>query len=199
MTKRNRSLPSPPGRRFGPTENRPEEGSDGLLEEKLAQAAAMGKLDEFMDEHFKDNEHARRLASMMMGMTGMAPAVSSAGARTDHGKKAPTDKSAGPPPEDIVDAAREGNVGELMGLLAREHEKRSGTKKGHETQSPQLKESTKQPLEKDAGAEDSTTSFDRETLDALVSMAGENKVSIDWLISRAIKLYIRDYKSTGRM
>ena len=193
MTKRNRPLPSPPGRRFGPGETRPGEASGGLLEEKLAQAAAMGKLEQFMDDEFKDNEHARKLASMMMGMTGMAPATGTAKARPV-AEAAEQEKGSVPPPEEIVKAAQAGDVGALMGLLAREHEKRTGKKLEHK-QGKQEKGSRKGR----AKTARESSPFDRETLNALVSMAKENDVSVDWLVARAIKLYIRDYRDTGRI
>ena len=45
----------------------------------MAQAAAEGKLDEFLKQEMPDNEYARNLASMMMGMTGMMLNMGTAG------------------------------------------------------------------------------------------------------------------------
>jgi hypothetical protein len=50
-----------------------EEGQDALLADRLAAAMAEGKLEEFLKQEMPDNEYARSLATMMMGMTGMMP------------------------------------------------------------------------------------------------------------------------------
>jgi len=158
----------------------------------------MGKLEEFMETEFEGNEHARRLASMMMGMTGINPSVGTRRA-TGSSEEAQTGSAEGPPPEDVVQAAQAGDVGRLMSMLAREHEKRTGTQVGTAAGSAKPKTSRKKGAKKEPAAEEAAPGFDRDTLDTLVSISRENGVSIDWLIARAIKLYIRDYKTTGRI
>ncbi len=159
----------------------------------------MGKLEQFMDEEFKDNENARKLASMMMGMTGMAPAVGTSKAARPASRATAHAKNAAPPPEDIVKAAQAGDMGALMGLLAREHEKRTGTGVPAENKRGRTKPRGKKSAETLPAKDDNPSGFDRETLDALIGISSENGVSIDWLVTRAIKLYIRDYKATGRI
>jgi len=42
------------------------------MEERIAKAAAEGRLDDFVASEFGNSPHARSLAGLMMGMTGMA-------------------------------------------------------------------------------------------------------------------------------
>jgi len=74
MSEKERPLPKPPTTPFG--RKRPfEEKEDNapLMADRLAAAMAEGTLDEFMKQELPDNEHARTLAMMMMGMSGMMP------------------------------------------------------------------------------------------------------------------------------
>ncbi len=41
--------------------------------------------------------------------------------------------------------------------------------------------------------------IDKELIDALIKIAGENSVTLDWMILRAIRLYVQDYEKTGRL
>jgi hypothetical protein len=41
--------------------------------------------------------------------------------------------------------------------------------------------------------------FDKADIDTLMKIAAENNVSFDWLMARAVKLYARDYRTTGRI
>jgi hypothetical protein len=79
-------LPKPPTSAFGRKERPDQEDQTTLLADRMAAAMAEGKLDEFLKQEMPDNEYARNLATMMMGMTGMMPAggaaVSSHAART---------------------------------------------------------------------------------------------------------------------
>ena len=74
MSDKERPLPKPPNKAFG-RKNNFEQGEDqsSLLADRMAAAAAEGKLDEFLKQEMPDNEYARNLANMMMGMTGMMP------------------------------------------------------------------------------------------------------------------------------
>ena len=41
--------------------------------------------------------------------------------------------------------------------------------------------------------------FNKADLDTLMQIAAENNVSFDWVMARAVKLYARDYRTTGRI
>jgi len=41
--------------------------------------------------------------------------------------------------------------------------------------------------------------FAKADLDTLLQIAAENNVSFDWVMARAVKLYARDYRTTGRI
>src|SRR5512134_3924390 len=72
MADQERPLPKPPKTPFGRRKAGSEEKELDLLADRMAEAAAQGKLGEFLGAELPDSEHARALASMMMGMTGMA-------------------------------------------------------------------------------------------------------------------------------
>ncbi len=74
MTTKDNPLPKPPNSAFG-RKNRFEQPDEqaALLADRMAAAMAEGKLDEFIKQEMPDNDYARQLASMMMGMTGMMP------------------------------------------------------------------------------------------------------------------------------
>lgn len=214
MTHKKKSLPKPPHRPFGP-KKRFAEASDARprMEEEMADAAVRGKLDDYLAQNFGDNENARRLAEMMMGMTGM-PAMGIPGSPPPTEKntaKPPrktvkkTSEKAGPNmgndvvPEGIAQAVASGDVASLMGLLKQEHEKRSGRPVAEKE-----KKKKKSPPPTDASGSDavqpaSTGFVEKEVLDVLLRIAAENNVSVDWVIARALRLYTRDFKTTGRM
>jgi hypothetical protein len=198
MSKEEKPLPKPPQSPFGRKkcfEGVEQEGP--LMADKMAAAMAEGRLEEFMKEEMPDNEYARSLASMMMGMTGMMqpgafPSSSGSGAeehsaKTEEVKMSEETPSPVQPPEDVINAVQAGDVKGVMEILAREHKKRmpesetipSGEKKADET--PGLSD------------------IEKETLDQIVQIASENKVSVDWMVLRALRLYIREYQKTRRL
>ena len=196
MPEKERPLPRPPKTPFGKRRFEEENEDAPLTADKMAAAMAEGKLDEFMREEIPDNEYARALASMMMGMTGMLPGAFPARAEKEPGehsdkaeeKKPPEETpSAVQPPEDVIKAVQFGDVNALMGLLQREHNKRAP---GAEPLSV-----TEEKPEGSSGL----SSVEKETLDRLIEIASENNVSVDWMVLRALKLYIREYKKTGRL
>jgi hypothetical protein len=184
MSDKGRPLPKPPGKKF-------HQGEDNtpLLADKIAEALGEGKLDEFMEREIPDSEQARTLVSMMMGMTGMLPpeGLEDAGGGKSSGaspeKSSEEIPSAAEPPEDIRDAAHTGDMETLVGLLKREHGKRRDG-------AP------------DTGREEHTgggATIRREDIDQLLRIASDNGLSPDWIILRAIRLYIREYERTGRL
>lgn len=198
MTEKNKPLPRPPRKGFGPT--RGPAGEEPLSADKMAAAMAQGKLDEYLSDELKGNEQAQKLAKMMMGMSGMSgmmPSGNPAGAapKADEGP-------AGPPevPEDIQQASLSGDMGQLMTLLKREHEKHSGkSKKGEESGAEDPSSQGPAAKEEEEPSPEPAALLDRESVDLLIRIASENNVTLDWVIARAIKLYVRDYKLTGRV
>lgn len=198
MSKKNKPLPKPPSPPFGRKKSFDENEDKGpLMADQMAMAMATGKLDEFLDEEMPDNEYARKLAGMMMGMTGMIPPVGVAGGppikketskkkgRVKKGEQSSTLK----PPEDMLNAVRSGDVRSVMEVLAREHAIRTGDpvtdidqgKKTAEVRSPDL------PV------------IDKDVIDELIKIASDNNTSIDWLFFRALKRYVEEYKKTGNL
>ncbi len=189
MSEKEKPLPKPPGQTSGRKTFHEGEDNTPLLADKIAEALAEGKLDEFMEQEIPDSEQARTLVSMMMGMTGMFPpqGLQKAGAETASGpspektsEKAPP---AAEPPQDLRQAAQAGDMETLVDLLKREHGRR-------------------QEGEPDAMREEYTAggaTIGREDIDQLLRIASDNGLSPDWIILRAVRLYIREYEKTGRL
>ncbi len=198
MTEKKKPLPRPPRKGFGP--KRGPDIQEPLSADKMAAAMAQGKLDEYMSQEFQGNEQAQKLAKMMMGMSGMSgmmPTGNPAGVAPEAGRD-----PAGPPevPEEIRQASLSGDMGQLMTLLKREHEKRSGT--SEEEEKPAAEDASSQNTgakEEEEPAPEAPALLDRESIDLLIRIAAENNVTLDWVMARAIKLYARDYKLTGRV
>ncbi len=167
------------------------------MADRMAAAMAEGKLAEFMKEEMPDNDYARALASMMMGITGMMPPEAfppRSGERPEECSDRAEDvnppevmPSGVQPPADVMDAAHTGDVKGVMEMLAREHEKRNPG-------------SGSIPAEKE-GTDDmpGLSDVEKETLNQLLKIASENNVSVDWMVLRALSLYIREYHNTGRL
>jgi hypothetical protein len=191
--KKEKPLPKPPHTAFGrkkPEEHREEEGP--LLADRLAAAMAEGKVEDFLKRELPDNEYARNLTSMMMGMTGMMPMGGETSAPQPSekaGQTAPTETAA--PAEELTEdlraAVQSGDVKGLTDLLRREHRKRM----------PDAE--TVPAEERAAGPLPAQPVIDKDLIDALIRIAGENGVTPDWMILRAIRLYVRDYEKTGRL
>jgi len=192
MSKKENPLPQPPTSAFG-RKNFEQKEQVPLMSDQIARAVAEGRLEEFIDSEMPDNEYARKLVSMMMGMTGITPPQGPAPRRAieenEPGTSAEAESSqegapGEPPPTDIMRAVTEGDVREVMGLLEREHKKRA--------QATQQTPETDLPRSADAVPE-------KETIDRLVKIASENDLSLDWIILRALRLYIQEYESTRRL
>jgi len=208
MSNKEKPLPRPPRRPFGPggrTGKRPEEpekGQEGLLlADEIQGAVAGGSLEEFLKEKFGGNEQAMKMAQLMLGLSGMMPpgipgVTISSTAGGEHGASetdkstestAPTGKAA---PE-VIEAASRGDVEALKGLLRKEQEKRSGPAK------PGVrKKGRHKPPE---AGERPGRLMEKAVLEQLGRIASENSVSLDWVVARALALYVRDYLSTGRL
>lgn len=184
MLKKNKPLPKPPKAPFG-RQRRFEEDEENapLLADEIAKAMAEGNLDEFMKHEIPDSEHARKLVSMMMGMSGMQTPENIS---PKPEKKEDTARPA-TLPDDVLTAVQAGDVGSLKELLRSEHEKRTTGK-----EKPQRKKKAKEkPSE--------LSSPEKRVLDELMKIASENNVSIDWITLRALKIYIQGYKKTGNL
>lgn len=199
MSKEERPLPVPPKTPFGRNRGAEHDESTPLMSDRIAAAIAEGRIEEFLKTEFPDNEHARALASMMMGLTGlsgmagMAPGLAP-GLKPATTNEASTNQAAskdeaatsGEVPEDVVRAIQSADVAGLTDILRREFQKRS-----------QGNVSTHAPI--DAPQSEGLPEKEKEILDSLIKIAGENSVSVDWLISRALKLYVDEYSKTGRL
>jgi hypothetical protein len=200
MTTKDNPLPKPPNSAFG-RKNRFEQPDEqaSLLADRMAAAMAEGKLDEFIKQEMPDNDYARNLASMMMGMTGMMPMggtpiapplaeqqpQSSASVPTEH--KLPAAEAPAEVLEDVRKAIEGGDVKSLMELLRQEHCKRTPGSDPGTTEEAVAVQSPAQPA------------IDKDQVDALLQIAQDNSVSVDWLILRAIKVYVQEYQKTGRL
>jgi hypothetical protein len=196
MSDKDKSLPQPPRKPFG--QKRPFKENiekEDLFAEKLAMAAAEGKADEFIKQEIPDNEYARKLVDLMMGMTGM---ITSPGVSSDHPDKEDqqgisdvdsheTQNVLQNPPEEILHAAGSGDLQSLIKLMHREHKRRMPDNEsklnGDEVDLRKVRMSA---MEKDV-------------IDRLTEIAKENSVSLEWLLIRAFKLYLQEYKETGRL
>lgn len=186
MSNKEKPLPKPPGTAFGRKKRvEQEEEQASLLADRMAAAAAQGKLEEFLEKELPDSQEARTLARMMLGMSGMTPAGEQP-ASSESGAAEQT-PSPGELSEDIVKAVQGGDVKGLMDLLRREHQKRMpGTEAG--------------PAEEAAPRQaDAQPVVDKDIIDALIRIASDNSVTLDWIILRAIRVYVEEYRKTGKL
>ncbi|MDA8077629.1 MAG: hypothetical protein M0Z79_01705 [Nitrospiraceae bacterium] len=192
MAEQEKPLPRPPRTPFGSKRRFGQEEDQSLMADELARAAAEGRLDEFIRQEVPDNEYARSLVSMMMGMTGMAgmpapeapvgkPAEETSAATGEAMQSA--DTAEGPSPE-VLEAIQAGDVAGLMELLKKEHEKRTGV--------PSSQTDGHQPAAELPAPE-------KEAIDRLITIASDNGLTLDWVIFRALKLYAEEYGKTGRL
>jgi len=193
-------LPTPPTTAFG--RKKPFEETDvrePLTADRMAAAMVEGNLEEFLKQEMPDNEYARNLTTMMLGMTGMLP-----GAGAPQGVPAASEPqqlrspaAAAPEqamtavnvPADVQNAVQGGDVQGLMDMLRREHLKRS----------PEAIAGLPETAATGADKPQDLPVIDKETIDALICIAKENNVTLDWIILRAIKVYVREYGNSGRL
>lgn len=196
MSKKEKPLPRPSKTPFGRRDLDENKEDASLTADRMAAAMAEGRLEEFMKEEMPDNEYARALASMMMGMTGMMPGTFPPPVRKETGEQPENTEEVKPPeetaravepPEDVIRAVHSGDVESVMEALAREHKKRVS-----ETESDTAEGGN---AEGASGLSDA----EKETIDQLMRIASENGVSVDWIVLRALRLYVSEYKRTGRL
>ncbi|MBF0329717.1 MAG: hypothetical protein HQL10_11215 [Nitrospirae bacterium] len=190
MSDKERPLPKPPSTPFGGNnrfnENKPNEP---MMADRLAMAMASGQIDEFMKKELPDNEQSRSLAMMMLGMSGMMPQGCMPNVPLTNFEATPVDapKEDTQTPEDIVKAVNDGDVKGLMSMLEQEYRKRSGN-------------TAPEPFEKEPSLSSAQLSAgEKEAVDRLINIASENNTTVDWLIMRAIKQYLREYENTGKL
>jgi hypothetical protein len=201
MSQNEKPLPKPPSTPF--TRKRAGMHSDEqepLTADRMAQAMAEGKLDEFLQQEMPDNEAARKMATMMMGMTGMMPMGGPTMAPPSPAQQQPSPAPemnaadqiapAGEVPEDVRKAIESGDVQGLKDLLRREYLKR---KPGATFDNNEAVAATPPPQTSGMPA------IDKELIDAMIQIAKDNSVTMDWMILRAIKVYVEEYRKTGKL
>ncbi|GAB4486128.1 MAG: hypothetical protein OHK006_13490 [Thermodesulfovibrionales bacterium] len=185
MSENERPLPRPPKTPFGRKKPFAEAERGSLMADDMAMAAAEGRLEEYLKAELPDDENARRLAMMMMGMTGMMPQAAEAG--TVPRQESPeTPAETAPPPDDLLGAAASGDVANLVELLKREHRKRTG-------------EEAAPAAPHGPGQLQGLTDDEKNLLDEMMRLAKDQNLSPDWIISRALRLYLDEYRRTGRL
>jgi hypothetical protein len=197
MSKKERDLPKPGKTPFSRKRPENEGQNDLLMADQMALAAAEGKLSEYLEQEIPEGEYAKKLAMMMMGMTGLLPPGSELPmtqedqCRSSESAQAElTEEGGGAPavPEDVVNAVQSGDVERLKELLAREKQRRDPQ---HDETHTEEKIVEQQPQ--------SETAIEKAMLDALIRVAADNSLSVDWLMARALKLYLEEYHKTGRL
>ncbi len=198
MADKDKPLPKPPNKAFGNKKRFEEEDDQStLIADRMAAAMAEGKLDEFIKQELPDNEYARNLVSMMMGMTGMLPMGGGpASSPSPAPEQQPTETgleeritSAAEVPEDVRKAIESGDVKGLKDILQREYLKRTP---GAE---PDMTEEAVRPQPQASGM----PATDKDVIDAMIQIARDNSVTMDWMILRAIKVYVDEYRKTGKL
>ena len=187
---RDRALPEPETSAFSRRKRFEDEEKAPLMADDIARAAAEGRLEERFGEKIPDCEDSRALVSMLMGMTG----ISSFAKPSDNEEASAAGNSSGSvpqPPEEVLKAVRDGDVSGLMGLLRSEHMKRSPGDEG-----PAVPDSAAGPKKSDIAPQ---PTIGKDVIDGLIGIASDNGVSLDWLILRALKMYVRGYRETGRL
>jgi hypothetical protein len=189
MSDKEKSLPRPPSSPFG-RRRRTEENADEcpLMADRIALAAAEGRLEEFIKNEIPGGEHAKKLVSMMMGMTGMTQgAALKALPEEEPCTETAADTPSAQPPEDVLNAVHSGDVQALMGLLERERRKRFPDERAGEGSG-------------DAGEPAAEKcSIEKTTVDLLIKIARDNDLSLEWVVLRALRQYAEEYGKTGRL
>jgi len=197
MPQNEKPLPKPPSTPFGRKRaGEQREEQEPLTADRMAAAMAEGKLEEFLKKEMPDNEHARKLANMMMGMSGMMPAGE--GFVPDQPAAAEQEGDAQPSsqqevPAEVVKLVQDGDVRGLMDILRQEHLKRSPEAAVSGTMETL---SAPEAIPSQPGG---MPTIDKELIDAMIQIAKDNSVTMDWIILRAIKVYVQEYLKNGKL
>ncbi len=190
MSRKEKPLPRPKPSAFGKKRHfEQDKEEEPLLADRMLVAMAEGKLEEFLKREMPDSEHARELAMMMMGMTGMLPPEARKDVKPPEGPETISrEKLSLPaqPPEDVVNAIKSGDVKGLVGLLEREYRKRMP-----DAASGVSEESTAGFIEQPA--------IEKDVIDQLMKIASDNNLTLDWIMLRALKVYVQEFHRTGRL
>ena len=212
MSENDRPLPTPPRARFGRDSQEEAGPASGMISDRMALAAAEGRIEEFLQREIPEGDAARNLAMMMMGMSGMLPLEMPTGLPqpvSTHNPAPPasdgqTAISQEVPPE-VLAAIQQGDVANLMGILRAEHAKRagSGAASDEASQAPAAASAARPPVpssEPSAAASDAgPAGIDTAIINELIRISADNDVTVDWLMLRAVKLYVAEYQKTGRL
>jgi hypothetical protein len=181
MSESEKPLPQPQNPAFGRRSRFQEKEPPSLIADDIVRAAADGRLEKLFGTEIPDTDEARALVSMMMGMSGMSSFAAAEGA---------DEKVSPKPPGDILRAVEGGDVAGLMELLQKEHQRRSGN-----AEQPAASEIS----DPEGGRTDppGKPTVEKEVIDGLLRIASDNQVTLDWVILRALKVYVRGYRETG--
>jgi hypothetical protein len=130
---------------------------------------------------------------MMMGMTGMTPPGGVTAPMPPVQPSADQKIAGAAVPEDVFKAVQGGDVKGLMDLLRKEHQKRSPG-----AALPESAEAGPAP-ETVAPRSSAMPAIDKELIDAMIQIAKDNSVSPDWIVLRAVKVYVEEYRKTGKL
>jgi hypothetical protein len=197
MSKKDRPLPQPPKRPFQRRRTFQENSSEEpLLADELMRASAKGTLEELMTQELPDSEYSKKLVELLMGLTGMMPPVHNRNHdQKDRKSTFPKDRTIpqetepryDKPPEDIQQAVQSGDIKLIMELLYREHKKRMPDS------------DSKLSFDKHDHQSQNAAVVNKNLFDQMISIAADHNVSQEWLLMRAMRLYIDEYNRTGRL
>ncbi len=107
--------------------------------------------------------------------------------KTDFDDKKSLERSEARQQEDVLKAVKAGDVKSLKDLLDREHRKRMPDA----IVSPISEENTARFLEQPG--------IEKDLFDDILKIASDNNLTPDWVLIRALKVYVREYQRTGRL
>jgi len=91
------------------------------------------------------------------------------------------------PPEAILKAVQSGDVKSLKELLAREHRKRMPDAADISISEENTARFLEQP------------GLEKNLMDSILKIASDNGLPPDWVLVRALKVFVREYQRTGRL
>ena len=91
------------------------------------------------------------------------------------------------PPEDVLKAVQSGDVKSLKELLAREHRKRMPGGAASKISEENAARFLEQP------------DIEKDLMEGIMKIASDNNFTPDWVLIRALKVYVSEYQRTGRL